>query len=98
MACSISEAMAHGLPVIALDHQGARDLVSEEAGLRVVVSTVRETRRDIALAIEKLAGSAELRETLGSQAWRRATAFTLSRRIDEIEGIYSRMADTEKHA
>jgi len=82
------EAMAHALPVITLDHQGAADLVPDEAGIKVPVTSPSETRQAIATAIGKLAASADLRVAMGAAGHRRALAFTLSRRIQDIEALY----------
>jgi len=84
------EAMAHALPVIALDHQGAADLVPDEAGIKVPVTSPSETREGIAAAIGRLAVSADLRAAMGAAAHRRALAFLLSRRIRDIEAVYAR--------
>ena len=83
------EAMAHALPIITLDHQGATELVPDEAGIKVPVTSPSETRRGIAAAIEKLAASGDLRVAMGTAAYRRALAFTLSERIRDIEAQYA---------
>lgn len=82
------EAMAHALPVITLDHQGAAELVPDEAGIKVPVSSPSQTRQGIADAIRRLATSTELRAVMGAAAHRRATAFTLGKRIQDIEALY----------
>lgn len=86
------EAMAHALPIITLDHQGAAELVPDEAGTKVPVTSRSQTRQGIADAIVKLAGSVDLRATMGAAAYRRALAFTLSRRIRDVEAIYVSVA------
>ena len=84
------EAMAHALPVITLDHQGAADLVPDEAGIKVPVASPSATRQGIAKAICRLAESAELRAAMGAAGHRRALGFVLSRRVREVEAAYSR--------
>jgi glycosyltransferase involved in cell wall biosynthesis len=82
------EAMAHALPVITLDHQGAADLVPDDAGIKVPVTSASETRRGIATAIGMLAASADLRRAMGVAGHQRALSFTLSRRIEDVEALY----------
>lgn len=86
------EAMAHALPIITLDHQGAAELVPDEAGIKVPVSSPSQTRQAIADAIRRLAASAELRAVMGAAAHRSATAFTLGERIQDIEALYGSVA------
>jgi len=86
------EAMAHALPVITLDHQGAAELVPDDAGIKVPVTSPSETRRGVADAILRLAASPELRATLGDAAHRRALEFTLSKRISDVEALYVEVA------
>lgn len=64
----VLEAMACGLPVICLDHQGARLMVGENGGLRVPAQNLDLTVRGIADAILKLSGDTSLRESLGIAA------------------------------
>lgn len=82
------EAMAHSLPVIALDHQGASVLVTREAGLKVPVASMAVTRRGVADAIARLSADAQLRASFGAGARSRALEFTLTRRVDRLEAIY----------
>ncbi|WP_433964842.1 glycosyltransferase family 4 protein [Tunturiibacter gelidiferens] len=49
------EAMALGLPVITLDLHGARDVVPEEAGIKVPVTTPAEVVCGLAAAIDRFA-------------------------------------------
>jgi glycosyltransferase involved in cell wall biosynthesis len=83
------EAMAHSLPIITLDHQGAADLVPDGAGIKVPVTSPAATRQAIATAIRRMASSADLRAAMGAVGHQRALTFTLSRRIQDIEGLYA---------
>lgn len=84
----ILEAMSQGLPVVTLDHQGAAELVPDDAGIRVPVTTPDATRRGLADAIVTLARDPERRRRMGEAAWGHAARHTLSRQLDEIEDIY----------
>jgi glycosyltransferase involved in cell wall biosynthesis len=83
------EAMAQGLPVITLDHQGAADLVTDGAGIKIPVTTPSETRQGIADAIGLLVASRDLRLDMAERARRRAADFSLSKRITDVERIYA---------
>ena len=48
------EAMSYALPVIVLDHQGARDFVPLQAGIKIPVTNPQETVKKLAEAIEFL--------------------------------------------
>lgn len=47
------EAMASGLPVVALDHQGAGSFVSREVGVLVTPTTPRQTALALANALDR---------------------------------------------
>jgi glycosyltransferase involved in cell wall biosynthesis len=64
------EAMGLGLPVIILDHHGARDLVPEGSGLRVPVTTPEQITCDLARAVDRFADlNAEARSAMGRIGW-----------------------------
>jgi glycosyltransferase involved in cell wall biosynthesis len=44
--------MAYGLPIITLNHHGARDFVPSEAGIKIAVTTPKETIDRVAKAVE----------------------------------------------
>lgn len=54
------EAMAYGLAIIALDHQGAKVFIPEDAGIKVPVNTPNETVSAIAHAITAFHDDPEL--------------------------------------
>ena len=59
------EAMAHALPVIILNHQGARDFVPDGAGIKVPVTNPTETVNALAQAIEYLFKNPKERSEMG---------------------------------
>ena len=81
---AVLEAMAYGLPVICLDHQGAAELVGHEAGIRVPVTTPEETIDGLASAILRLADSPTLRRQLGEAAYARAKNYTWDRKAMQV--------------
>ena len=80
-------AMAAGLPVICLDHQGAADIVTAESGMKVPVTTPAQVVQGLADAIEVLARDVNRRQQLSQGAWERAQLHTwdaLGSRMTEI--------------
>jgi glycosyltransferase involved in cell wall biosynthesis len=72
----LAEALASGLPIVTLDHQGAGAIVPADAGIKVRVKNPPETVRDLAEAIERVITHPELREEMSKAA--RAHAQSLS--------------------
>jgi glycosyltransferase involved in cell wall biosynthesis len=64
----VLEAMAHGLPVITLDHQGVANMVDSQCGTKVAVTTEQETVDALISAIERLSLDPESRMRLGRNA------------------------------
>ena len=62
----ILEAMACGLPVITLEHQGAAAITTDETAVRVRPTTIGRTIESLADGILNLARSPELRASLGN--------------------------------
>jgi glycosyltransferase involved in cell wall biosynthesis len=80
---AILEAMASGLPVVALDVPGVRDLMTDgEEG--IVVSDGKA----LAQALARLAGSEETRRRMGEKARRRALAFTADHFVERARAWY----------
>src|ERR1051325_8191811 len=48
------EAMAHGLPVVSLDHHGAANILSPEWGVKVPIASPAATISDMADALQAL--------------------------------------------
>lgn len=84
----ILEAMAHGLPVISLDHQGARELLTGRGGIRVPAHHRDETVWALAGALEVLQQDPELRRWLSVAAWQTALDHTWSNRVEMMNEYY----------
>lgn len=90
----VLEAMACGLPVVCLDHQGARLMVGENAGIRVKPQSLELTIHGIAAAILELSGNAPLRESLGKNARERVLReFTWEKKAEQLGNEYQRLCD-----
>ncbi|WP_041458988.1 glycosyltransferase family 4 protein [Ammonifex degensii] len=82
----IMEAMAAGLPVVATDVRGCRDLVEHgKTGFLVKLGDVE----GLAGTLERLIQDRELRETLGRAGREKIRAFSLDRVLKEMEAIYT---------
>ena len=53
----VLEGLAAGLPVLCLDHQGMADLVTEDCGIKVPVTTPGEVAIRLSETIQALANS-----------------------------------------
>jgi glycosyltransferase involved in cell wall biosynthesis len=86
------EAMAAGLPVITLDHHGAADLVSADAGIKVPVSTQARVICDLAAAIDRFAlMSAHKKASMSRASWEIARANTWACHAAKAEILYGEL-------
>ncbi|GAA4380789.1 glycosyltransferase [Hymenobacter koreensis] len=95
-ASQFLEAMAMGLPIITLNHQGARDFIPAEAAIKVPVTTPTETTAALARAVERLYDHPELLPAMGAagfafartQAWP-ARAARMAQLEEQLVGLAS---------
>jgi glycosyltransferase involved in cell wall biosynthesis len=95
----VPEAMAAGNPVVCLDFGGPGEMVGEERGLRVPVGKdIKETSRNLALALMELADDEEVRRRLARSAahWA-ATETTWESKGQRLSGIYSDAIEHHNH-
>jgi glycosyltransferase involved in cell wall biosynthesis len=88
----VLEAMAHGLPVLTLDHQGVATFVPPEAGIKISVTTPERTAAALADAIDWLAQNHEARQKLGEAGRAFAKTETWERRAERMSELYGRVA------
>lgn len=87
---AIMEAMAVGLPIIATDVRGNRDLVkSGENGYLVPLDDAEQT----AIAIERLINSGNLRRSMGEKSKELVKQYDLQNIIPQMEEIYNTYLD-----
>ena len=84
----VLEAMAAGVPVICLDHQGVRDLVTHECGVKIPVSRPRRVVDAIHHSLLTLARQPAQHIELRRGAVRRAEEFLWSRQGDRMQQMY----------
>jgi glycosyltransferase involved in cell wall biosynthesis len=89
------EAMALGLPVITLDHQGAHCLVPAGAGIKVPVTEREDTIDAIAAAIDRFASlPAEERDAMSACGLAVARELTWNMRAERAEAMYRLVTST----
>src|SRR5207253_7393051 len=79
------EAMAHALPVIALDHQGVAIHVPETAAIKIPVTNPAETVAALASGMRLLGSSPELRAQMGRAGWEFARSQVWERKVKLVE-------------
>jgi glycosyltransferase involved in cell wall biosynthesis len=83
------EAMAHGLPIICIAHQGVGDITDESCAERIPAGTIDDTIGKIAQAIIRLANDPARRVAMGDAAAKRAREkFSWDEKFDRMCGIY----------
>jgi glycosyltransferase involved in cell wall biosynthesis len=83
----VLEAMAYGLPILALNHQGVA-LVPDAASIKVPVTNPSQTIAALAASIDLLAASTDMVEKMRSAAWNFAREQTWDRRATYMSEVY----------
>jgi glycosyltransferase involved in cell wall biosynthesis len=85
----VLEAMSYGLPVIALNHQGMRAFVPDDAALKVSVNSPQQVISDLADAFDVLGSNPHLKQSMSSAALAFAESQTWQRRAEKMNGLYA---------
>lgn len=85
------EALAAGVPVLCLDHQGARDIVTPDCGVKIPVTHPGEVITAMAKAIEDLYHNPARIQAMRSLAIERAKDFLWDRQGERIARIYQKV-------
>jgi glycosyltransferase involved in cell wall biosynthesis len=84
----VIEAMATGLPVLTLDHQGVGAMIPEQAAIKVAVTSPASTVQSLAEAIRILARSPDLVRRMGDAARHYAVTESWNRRVIRMNALY----------
>ena len=89
----VLEALAAGVPVICLDHQGVHDMVTVDCGIKIPVTVPGEVVNRLADALMTLAQDRVLWERLSAGALRRAREYEWPRQGERMAALYRNMLD-----
>jgi glycosyltransferase involved in cell wall biosynthesis len=90
----VIEAMAAGLPVLGLDHQGFGALIPKHAAIKVPVTSPAATVRGLADGVRALAASPDLARCMGEAARRHAATESWVERVGRMEEFYRRCLES----
>lgn len=92
------EAMAAGVPVVALDWAGTRDIVDESCAITVRPTSPDQVAGDLAAALSRLAADPALRRRLSEAGRRRVQErFTWQNLSDAMSCVYDRALAARAH-
>ena len=90
------EAMARGVPILTLDHQGMRDQVPPGAGIKVPVRDTRQVASDLADAMVQLAHDRDRLRQMSAIGQRHAQEQTWGAKAEQMEEICRRVLSTDQ--
>lgn len=83
------EAMAQGLPILCLAHQGVGDITDDTCAIRIPTASIDETIQSLADGMRQLAGNPDLRRQLSQCARTRAVEmFSWQEKFDRMDECY----------
>lgn len=87
----VAEALAHGLPVLCLDHFGFRDAVNSACGVKIPPNKLDQVIADFAAAIKAIGLDEDRRYQMAIAARQAAQRLTWKHKSEIIEDVYSRV-------
>ena len=88
------EALSYGLPVIALDHCGFSNVITDECGVKIPINNKEQVVKDLAKAIDLLAADEDLRKKMSIEAFRRSRVFDWNEKRTQLDLIYSKVIES----
>jgi glycosyltransferase involved in cell wall biosynthesis len=89
------EAMACGLPVLCINHQGVSDITTDQCAIRVSPGSIEQTIEGLAEGIVQIASDPRLREDLGVRGREIANRdFSWTEKFERMTDLYRRLLDT----
>ncbi|WP_299826459.1 glycosyltransferase [uncultured Pontibacter sp.] len=97
-AAQFLESMAYGLPILTLDLHGGKNLVPDNAGIKISVTTPEKTVEQLAKAVEQLYHNSELRVQMGKNGYAFSKSQTWPVKTKHINEFYNKytLADTKE--
>ena len=92
----VLESLSRGVPIICLDHQGVRDVVTEDCGIKIKVTTPGEVIAQLRNHLVDLAANKGKLESLSRGALKRASQYLWSRNGERMARIYSGALQTHQ--
>jgi glycosyltransferase involved in cell wall biosynthesis len=91
------EAMAHALPIICLDHQGARSFVPSTAGIKVPVEHPAQVITALAQAIELMYKEPQQRLEMGKAGYNYAKTHTWEQHASDMANYYQEVLKKQQN-
>jgi glycosyltransferase involved in cell wall biosynthesis len=91
------EALAQGLPIIGLDHQGVRDFVPDTASIKVPVTKPTETVQGLAQAIQYMFEHPEERLEMGRIGYEFAKMYTWKQNAIKMTEYYQQIINPKSN-
>ncbi|MEM7761805.1 MAG: glycosyltransferase [Cyanobacteria bacterium P01_A01_bin.40] len=91
LGSQLFEAMACGLPIITLNHQGARDFVPDNAGIKVSVTNPTETVKSLSQAVEYMYQKPRERTEMGRNGYEFAKTQTWTHKALKMSEYYEEL-------
>ena len=88
------ESLAAGVPIVGLDHQGARDIMTPDCAVPIAVETPRQVIADFCRTLVTLAEDSTLLQKLSDGALLRAHKFSWERLHAEMAEVYAELLQT----
>lgn len=87
------ESLSYGLPVIALDHCGFTNVITDECGIKIPIQRKEQVVKDIARAIDDIAMDEERRKRMSVAAYQRSLSYGWKEKGKLIDGIYNKVLE-----
>lgn len=87
------EALSYGLPVVALDHCGFSNVITQECGIKVPIHSHQQVVRDLARAIDHIAEDSSMRLRMSNAAFLRAKEYGWEEKGIKVQKIYEEIVD-----
>lgn len=85
------EALSYGLPVIALDHCGFSNVITDKCGIKIPIRNKKQVVRDITNAIIRIAEDEDMRVKMSVAAHRRAMDYSWENKGIMLNDIYNKL-------